>query len=154
LDNLLGRAAQKTARIDRILDARQLRGRRALRVPHDVDLLLGQRADKPEFAEHLHVLFVVFRGLAYALLAAVADVEMKAEAHALAECASAAELLARLLPLEPDRVHRAALGRAAADEALNARARHEVERPFAAALDRLPAFDRQAQRPRHQGQFL
>jgi hypothetical protein len=62
--------------------------------------------------------------------------------------------LVRLLPFQHDRVHRAAFGRAAADEPLDPHARHEIERPLAAALDRLPAFDRQPQRPGHQGQFL
>src|SRR5205823_12218786 len=51
-------------------------------------------------------------------------------------------------------VHRATLGRAAADETLDAHPRHEVERALAAALDRLPALDRQAQGPRHERQLL
>ena len=51
-------------------------------------------------------------------------------------------------------VHRAALGRTAADDAANAVLRHEVERALRAALDRLPAFHRQARGPRHQRQFL
>ena len=87
-------------------------------------------------------------------LAAVGDKEMKAEAEPLAEFELDAALLMRLLPGEHDVVHRAALGRAAADQALDAVLGHEVERPIAAALDRLPAFDRQPQGPRHHGQFF
>src|SRR5204863_5100973 len=60
----------------------------------------------------------------------------------------------RLLPFQDDAVHRAAFGRTAADQPLDAVLRHEVERPFAAALDRLPALDRPAQWPRHEGQLL
>src|SRR5207237_4616141 len=85
---------------------------------------------------------------------AVRDVEMEAEAHALAELDVDAETLMRLLPFQDDAVHRAALCRAAADQALNAVLRHEIERPFAAALNRLPAFDRKPPRPRHQRQLL
>ena len=79
---------------------------------------------------------------------------MEAEAHPLAEFDVLADLGVRLLPVEHGLVHRPALGRAAADEALDAVLCHEVERPLAAALDRLPAFDRQPQRPRHQRQLL
>src|SRR6266849_3389189 len=44
--------------------------------------------------------------------------------------------------------------RAATDQPLDAVLRHELQCPLAAALDRLPAFDRQPQRPRHDGQLL
>jgi hypothetical protein len=48
----------------------------------------------------------------------------------------------------------AAFGRAAADDAADAVFRHELEGAFGAALDRLPAFDRQPLRRRHQGDLL
>ena len=60
----------------------------------------------------------------------------------------------RGLPFAHDLVGDAALGRAAADHALDAVLHHEIERAGRAALDRLPAFDRQARGTRHQGQFL
>jgi len=60
----------------------------------------------------------------------------------------------RLLPGEHHLVHGAALGRAAAHHALDAVLGHELEPARRAALDRLPALDRQAERPRHQGQLF
>src|SRR5262249_59580720 len=48
----------------------------------------------------------------------------------------------------------AAGGGAAADDAADAVLGHEVEGPLRAALDRLPAFDRQALRRRHQRDLL
>ena len=56
-----GVAGQEAAGIHRVLDPRQLRRRRALRIAHDLDLLVGHRAHQAQLAEHLHVLFVVFR---------------------------------------------------------------------------------------------
>src|SRR5262249_60914133 len=63
---------------------------------------------------------------------------------------------ARIGGLEADHVplDGAALGRAAADDAADAVLGHEVEGPLRAALDRLPAFDRQALRRRHQRDLL
>ena len=124
----LGDAAQEAAGVHRVLDARQLGGRRALGIAHDLDLLVGERAHEPQLAEHLHVLLVVFRRLADALLAAVGHVEVEAEAQPLAELDLLAELGVRLLPAEHDLVHRAALGRAAADHALDAVLGHELQR--------------------------
>src|SRR5213078_4759269 len=63
---------------------------------------------------------------------------------------------ARIGGLKPEHVplYRAALGRTAADDAVDAVLGHEVEGAVGAALDRLPAFDRQALRRRHQGDLL
>src|SRR5436305_1107934 len=51
-------------------------------------------------------------------------------------------------------VARASFSRAAADHAGDAVLGHEVEGAGRAALNRLPAFDRQALRPRHQRDLL
>ncbi len=51
-------------------------------------------------------------------------------------------------------MHRSALGRAAADQALDAVLGHEIERPLGPALNRLPAFDRQPQWSGHDGQLF
>ena len=51
-------------------------------------------------------------------------------------------------------VHGAALGHAAADDALDVVLDHEVQRALRAALDRLPALDGQRSRAWHQRQFL
>ena len=48
----------------------------------------------------------------------------------------------------------AALGRAATNDAAYAVLRHKIEGAFRTALDRLPAFDRQALGRRHQGDLL
>src|SRR5207247_8237689 len=63
---------------------------------------------------------------------------------------------ARIGGLKPEHVplYRAALGRTAADDAVDAVLGHEIEGAVGAALDRLPAFDRQALRRRHQGDLL
>ncbi len=82
------------------------------------------------------------------------DEEVEAEAQPLAELEVHAFLGMRLLPVEHDVVHRPAFGRAAADHALDAVLGHEVERALGRALHRLPAFDRQAEGPRHDGQVL
>src|SRR5579884_3675474 len=52
---------------------------------HRLDLLVGQRAYEAQLAEHLHVLFVMRRGLADRLLPARRDVELVAERQTLAE---------------------------------------------------------------------
>src|SRR5438132_6162977 len=80
--------------------------------------------------------------------------ELEAERETLAELEL--DAAARVGGLEPGHVplHRAALGRAAADDAAYAVLRHEIEGAVRAALDRLPAFDRQALRRRHQGDLL
>ena len=53
-------------------------------------------------------------------------------------------------PGQDDLVHRPALGRAAAHDALDAVRRHEVHRALGAALDGLPALHREAERARDQ----
>src|SRR5262249_18090389 len=54
----------------------------------------------------------------------------------------------RCLPVEHNPMHRPALSRAAPDHSLDAVPRHELERACGAALDRLPALDRQIERAR------
>src|ERR1700730_13130441 len=93
-------------------------------------------------------------GFADRLLAALGDVELEAERQALAEFEL--DAAAGISGLEPEHVplHRAALGRAAADDAVDAVLGHEVESAVGAALDRLPAFDRQALPRRHPADLL
>src|SRR5205814_7577727 len=103
-------------------------------------LLVAQGPHETQLAEHLHVLFVVWCRLADRLLAARRDVELIAEREALAEFEL--DAAARISGLEADHVplHRAALGRAAADDPADAVLGHEVKGAVRAALDRLPAF--------------
>jgi hypothetical protein len=70
-----------------------------------------------QFAEHLHVLFVMRGGLADRLLAAGGDVELVAEREALAQFEVDAAALIGGLEAEHVPLDRAALGRAAADYA-------------------------------------
>jgi len=51
-------------------------------------------------------------------------------------------------------MHRSALGRATAYHALDAVLGHELECAHRAALDRLPALDRQVERPRDEGELF
>ncbi len=113
-----------------------------------------ERPHQAQLAKHLHVFFVVFRRLAHAVLAALGDVELEAERQLLAEFEL--DAATRVGGLEPDHVplDSAALGRAAADHARDAVLGHEVESALRAALDRLPAFDRQTLRRRNQGDLL
>src|SRR6202022_2624159 len=57
----------------------------ASRGSHRRDLLVGQCPHEAQFAEHLHVLFVMRGGLADRLLAAGRDVELVAERQPLAQ---------------------------------------------------------------------
>ena len=125
-----------------------------LGIAHDLDLLVGEGPHQAQLAEHLHVLFVVFGGFADPLLAVFGEIEMEAETQPLAQFEMLAAPRMRLLPSEDDLVHRAALGRAAADQPLDPVLCHEVHGPRGAALNRLPALDREPQRPRHQRQLL
>jgi hypothetical protein len=77
-----------------------------------------------------------------------------AEAQPLAELDLFADLGVRRLPGEHHLVHGPALGRAAADHALDAVLGHELQRARRAALDRLPALHRQVEGPRNQGELL
>jgi hypothetical protein len=93
-------------------------------------------------------------GLADRLLAGGRDVELVAERQPLAEfeldaAPGVGGLEANHVPLDGT-----AFGRAAADHAADAVSRHEFEGALGAALDRLPAFDRQPLRRRHQGDLL
>src|SRR5712691_7808914 len=60
----------------------------------------------------------------------------------------------RYLPVEHDLMHRPTLGRATAYHALDTVLGHELERAHRAALDRLPAFDRQLERSRDDGELF
>src|SRR6266404_3232601 len=60
----------------------------------------------------------------------------------------------RCLPVEHDLMHRPTLGRATAYHALDTVLGHELERAHRAALDRLPAFDRQLERSRDEGELF
>jgi hypothetical protein len=79
LDQVVGIAAQEAAGPDRILDARQLGGRRAPGIAHDLYLLLADRTHQTQLAEHLHVFFVILRRFLHPLLAAIGHVEVEAE---------------------------------------------------------------------------
>jgi len=83
------------------------------------------------------------RGLADRLLAGGRDVEVVAEREALAEFEFYAAPGVSGLETERVPLDRAAFGRAAADHAADTILRHKVEGALGAALDRLPAFDRQ-----------
>ena len=153
-DQVVAVAAQEAAGFDRILDTRELGARRARGIAHDLDLLLGERAHQAQLAEHLEVFLVIFRRFLHALFAVVRHVEVETEAQPLAQLDVLVKARVRLLPGEHDLVHGAALGRAAAHHALDAVLGHELERARRAALDRLPALDRQVERPRDEGQLL
>ena len=154
LDDVLRPAGEEAAGLHRILDRRQFHGAGEPGVAHRRDLLVGQCPHEAQFAEHFHVLFVMRRGLADRLLAARRDVELVAERQPLAEFELDAAPGVSRLEAEHVPLDRAAFGRAAADHAADAVFRHELEGALGAALDRLPAFDRQPLRRRHQGDLL
>ena len=79
---------------------------------------------------------------------------MKAETQPLAQFEMLAAPRMRFLPSEDYPVHRPAFGRAAADQSSYPVLCHKIHGPRGAALDRLPAFDREPQRARYHGQFL
>src|SRR5262252_8919937 len=60
----------------------------------------------------------------------------------------------RCLPVAPDLTPRPTLGRATAYHALDTVLGHELERTHRAALDRLPALDRQLERSRDEGELF
>src|SRR6266699_3178816 len=60
----------------------------------------------------------------------------------------------RCLPVEHDLMHRPTLGGATAYHALDTVLGHELERAHRAALDRLPALDRQLERSRDEGELF
>src|SRR5258707_5743119 len=60
----------------------------------------------------------------------------------------------RYLPVEHDLMHRPTLGRATAYHALDTVLGHDLERAHRAALDRLPALDRQLERSRDEGELF
>src|SRR4051794_13937125 len=80
--------------------------------------------------------------------------ELVAERQPLAEFELDAALGISLLEADHVPFDRAALGRAAADHAADAVFGHEIESALRAALDRLPAFDRQALRTWDQRDLL
>src|SRR5262249_56013514 len=88
----------------------------------------------------------------HALLAAVGHVKVEAEAQSLTELDRLSERGMRCLPVEHDLMHRPTLGRATAYHALDTVLGHELERAHRASLDRLPALDRQLERPRDEGE--
>src|SRR3984893_3015538 len=153
-DDLLRRAAQHAAIGDGVLDPQQLGGGGALGIAHDLDLLVGERAHQPQLAEHLHILFVIFRGFANPLLAVFGEIKVKAEAEPLAHFEVLTLPGVRLLPAEDDLVHGPAFGRAAAAQTPDAVFRHEVEGACRAALNRLPALAREPQRAGDNRQLL
>ena len=83
LDDLLRRAAQDAAIGNGILYPRQLGGRGALWIAHDLDLLVAESPHQPQLAEHFHIFFVIFGGLADPLLPVLGEVEMKSETQPL-----------------------------------------------------------------------
>jgi len=72
-----GRPARKPAGLHRILDPRQFDGAGQPGGAHRRDLLVGQCPHQAQFAEHLHVLFVMRRHLAHRLLAGGRDVAIQ-----------------------------------------------------------------------------
>src|SRR5258707_2285898 len=60
----------------------------------------------------------------------------------------------RCLPVEHDLMHRPTLGRATAYHALDTVLGHELERAHRAALDRLPALDRQLEMSRVESELF
>src|SRR3954464_5944433 len=90
----------------------------------------------------IDVLFVVRRGLAQRLLYRRRDVVLKADVEVLSERLVDAYTRVGLSEAVDDAVHGATLGHAAANRALDAVLRHEVERARRAALDWLPALQR------------
>src|SRR5208337_3926067 len=79
---------------------------------------------------------------------------MEAEAEALAHFQMLADPGMRFLPRQHHPMHRPALGGTAADQTPDPVLGHEIQGPRDAALDRLPALDRQAQRPGYDRQLL
>jgi len=78
-------AGEETAGLHRILDCRQFHGADELGVAHRRDLLVGQGPHQAQFAEHLHVLFVMRGDLADRLLTGGDDVEVVAERQPLTQ---------------------------------------------------------------------
>src|SRR6516165_5112693 len=101
-DQVIRITAQEAAGLDRILDARQLGGRRTLGITHDLYLLFGDRTHQTQLAKHLHVFFVILRRFLHALLAAVGHVKVEAEAWSLTELDRLSERGMRCLPVEHD----------------------------------------------------
>ena len=64
---------------------RQPHGADQPRVAHRRDLRVAERLHEAQFAEHLHVLFIMRDGLADRLFAGGSDVELVAERQPLAE---------------------------------------------------------------------
>src|SRR3974377_394901 len=153
-DDLLGRAAQHAAGFDCIFDTWQVGAGRAVRIAHDLDLLVAQSPRQPQLAEHLQIFFVKLGGLSNSALAALGDVTVETDAEPLAEFEVLTEFGMSLLPGEHDIVGGPPLGGTTSDAPLSPPLGHEGDRARGTALDRLPAFDRPAQRSRHQGQAL
>src|SRR5262249_10456385 len=154
LDQVIRITAQEAAGLDRFLDARQLGGRRTLGITHDLYLLFGDRTHQTQLSKHLHVFFVILRPFLHPLLAAVGHVKLYTEASSLTELDRFSERGMRRLPVESALTHRPTRGRATAYHALDTVLGHELERAHRAALDRLPALDRQLERSRDEGEFF
>ena len=129
-------AGEETAGLHRILDCRQFHGADELGVAHRRDLLVGQGPHQAQFAEHLHVLFVMRRRLADRLLAGGRSVELVAERQPLAQFELDAAALVGLLEAEHVPLDRAAFGRPAADHAADAVFRHEISSAAPLAIDK------------------
>src|SRR5580704_6307421 len=134
LDDVLRPAGEEAAGLHRVLDCRQFHGTGKPGVAHRRDLLISQCPHEAQFAEHLHVLFVMGGGLADRLLAGGRDVELIAERQPLAQFElDAAPGISRLeaehVPLDGT-----ALGRPAADQAADAVLCNELEGALRAAL--------------------
>src|SRR5207247_10198615 len=95
-----------------------------------------------------------FGCFANALLAVLGEVEMEPEAQPLAHLQLLADPRVRRLPVEDYPVHRTAFGRTAADQPPDTVLGHEIQRPRGAALNRLPALDREPDRAGHDRQLL
>src|SRR5205823_6774269 len=109
----------------------------------------GYEAERPE---HLHVLLVERLDLADGLLARLGQMDENPQAKVFAEV----EVLAGARACTPVRVNRPLghRGGAAADDALDAVADHEIQRARFGADDRLPALDGAMDRARYEGQLL
>ena len=104
-------------------------------------MLLSQAGDEAEGAEHLDALLHPQASLVHGLLLGVGDLDGVAHGQALAQLVVLAVLGMDGLPAVDHVVAGAAGGRAAADDALDAPASHEVDGPVAGRHHRLPPLD-------------
>src|SRR5207244_8020486 len=153
VDDLLRRAAEGGAASVRFVDRGQAGVGCFFRVGHRIDLLLRQRADQPQWTEHLEVLFEISRGGFDGLFLRRGELEVESDAQPFAQLGRAPGAAVRIAVGLDDATHRSALGHAAPDEPLDPVLGHEVQTARCRALDRLPALDGM-DGPRHEREVL